>query len=121
MTIYGRYGRDCHGVITSCSDGILRFFYINLLRKTKIAVALKRACKLLQAMVIYAYNYIAKKINVNTLIYLSPKISSAETSKISQIFAKVSSDGYLSFLIYLLTVEGLTPNFSASSFCDILL
>ena len=42
-------------------------------------------------------------------------------SNIWQIFANVSSDGYLSNLIYLLMVEGFIPSFSASSFCDTLL
>ena len=46
----------------------------------------------------------------------NPKISSADTSNILQILAKVSMDGNLSNRIYLLTVEGFTPSFSANSF-----
>ena len=55
---------------------------------------------------------------MNVIFYCKPSISSAEISKISQRFAKVSKDGYLSKRIYLLTVDGLIPNFSAISFCD---
>ncbi len=55
------------------------------------------------------------------LYLLSPRMSSAETSSISQRFAKVSIDGNLSQCKYLLIVEGFTPSCTASSFFEILL
>ena len=53
------------------------------------------------------------------LYLLSPRMSSAETSSISQRFAKVSIDGNLSQCKYLLIVEGFTPSCTASSFFEI--
>ena len=55
--------------------------------------------------------YLKQKNKANKLPYfLSPKMSSAETSKISHRFAKVSSAGYLLSRIYLLTVPWLIPS-----------